>query len=500
LEALALDAPRTRLDGLEPGPYGVGFEVRDGTDRTRRINARDAGTRIGVAIWYPARQADSGSASMTALDYRRLDFGRELSVAEQKRHADDEASALVGWRHLGIVELTQQQALDSLGTRGIAVRGAPAAPGRFPVIMLLGGPAYLSTTAELLASNGFLVAASFRFRDQSSEVETPHFAWYFENSVRDAEWALDGLREHPAADLGFVGALGHGGGGLQALLLAMRNRAIKALANVDAANFSTRSSPSQIPSYSPRLQRAPYLFIATAETRKSLDLFDDFLQMRFCDRIEVVLSDPELRHHDLSDIGRAVTAPMALRGAAQAAVQQDYSTTQQMLVRFFKAESTSDPAHVAAAAFSTWLEKGQGERYSVTLRQGVEPAPTPAAALADLGSDTVPALRQAQRRDPEAAVFGLDGFANLLRGALGKRDFQNADALAQFGLELHPNAPVLQAYRSEALEGRGEIASATQVAKACAAIDPASDWRATVAVNACKERAERLAERGSESR
>jgi hypothetical protein len=499
-QALADEASGTRLAGLERGPYGAGFEVRSGTDRTRRINTRDAGARIGVAIWYPARQAESGGPAMTALDYRLLDLGRDPSDAERKRRAEDEASALVGWRHIGVVELTKEQALASLATHGIGRRGAPAAGGRFPVVLLLGGPFYLSTTAELLASHGFLVAAPFRFSDQSSEVDASRFSWYLDNSVRDAEWALDSLSEYPAADTRFVAALGHGGGGMQALVLAMGNRAIKALANVDAANFSSRSAPNEIPSYSPRLVRVPYLFIATEETRKGLDRFEDFREMRFCDSFEVVLSNPDLRHHDLSDIGRAVSAPMALRGAAQQGVERDYSMTQQMLVRFFQVESASDPAGDRVAAFSAWLDKRQGESYRVTVRRGVEPAPTVAAALEDLGAGTLPRLRQAQQRDPQAAVFEPDSLARILGKALANRDFESAAGLAQFALELHPASLVLQASRSEALEGRGDIESAIGVAKACAATDPVSDWRATVAINACKERAERLAARGPESR
>jgi len=493
--APVIDTTGTRLDGVETGSHAVGFEVRSDTDRTRRINPRDEGTRIGLAIWYPARPADSGGATVTALDYRLLDLGPDPTPAETSRFAEDEASALVGWRHIGVVELTKEQALGSLATRGIARRGAPPAAGRFPVVMLLGGPFYLSTTAEALASHGFLVAAPFRFKDQSNEVQARHFAWYFENSVRDAEWALDRLREHAAADLGFVGALGHGGGGMQALLLAMRDRAVSAVANVDAANFSSRSTSNEMPSYDPRLLRVPYLFIATEETRKSLDRFDDFLQMRFSDRYEVALRNPDLRHHDLSDIGRAVTAPMALRGAAQQSVQRDYATTQRMLVRFFRDLSTGGSG--SQADFSRWLQAGRGEEYSITFRKGLEPAPTLEATLDRLGASTLPTLRQALGRDPEAAIFEPESLSRLLVGALVRRDFETADGLARFALELHPGSAVLAEHRSEALEGRGEVASALAVAKACAAADPGSDWRSAVAIDACKERVERLQGRHS---
>ena len=39
------------------------------------------------------------------------------------------------------------------------------------------------------------------------------------------------------ADLRSICAPGHGGGGMQAMLLAMRNRSITSVANIDAGNL-----------------------------------------------------------------------------------------------------------------------------------------------------------------------------------------------------------------------------------------------------------------------
>ena len=79
--------------------------------------------------------------------------------------------------------------------------------------------------------------------------------------------------------------------------------------------------------------RAPYLYIATAATRRSQDQFEDFQRMTFSDRYEVVLERPTLRHHDLSDAGRAVTAPLGIRGEAAAEVQQSYVELHEMIFR-----------------------------------------------------------------------------------------------------------------------------------------------------------------------
>jgi dienelactone hydrolase len=289
-------------------------------------------------------------AGLTSLEYRLLAFSAPLPPAAQQRHADAEADTMVESRHVGIVALTKDQALTSLSTSGVAVRSVPWIPGKYPVVVILGGQYYLSTTAEVLASHGFVVVAPFRFRDQRNEIGTDEFTRYMENAVRDAEWAIDELRAIPAADPARIGALGHGGGGLQALLLAMRHRSISALANIDASNFSRRTNARQIPFYHPPLLRVPYLYLAAAATRQTQDLFDEFLAMRGSDRFEVILREEAVRHHDLSDLGRGVTA-LGLRGENQAAVQRAYAGVQEIVVRFFQSAHTD----AGRARFEEWL-------------------------------------------------------------------------------------------------------------------------------------------------
>ena len=102
---------------------------------------------------------------MTSMEYRLLQFSDSVTPARRQSFEEDEVKVLVAWRHAGIVALTEQQARASLHTPGLGVRGAPAVKGRFPIAVVLGGPYYLSTTAEMLASHGFLVMALFRFAD-----------------------------------------------------------------------------------------------------------------------------------------------------------------------------------------------------------------------------------------------------------------------------------------------------------------------------------------------
>jgi pimeloyl-ACP methyl ester carboxylesterase len=485
------DAIGTRAMGLRLGPHAVGFELATRTDRTRHINQSDEGTRIGMALWYPAQRSTvERRPAMTTMEYRLLRFQEPVTPVQRQAFEDEEVKALLGWRHVGIVPLTPQQARASLATHGLAVRGAAAGKGRFPVAVVLGGPYYLSTTAELLASHGFVVMAPFRFTDQSNEVGAQEYTWFLENSVRDAEWALEELRKDPRADMRYVTSIGHGGGGLQALLFAMRNRVVKAVVNIDAGNFSTRSQILSIPFYSPRLMRAPYLFIVTAASKKLLDLFDQFAAMKFSKRIEVVLENPAIRHHDLSDVGRAVTAPMGIRGDAQAEVQQQYAAVQEMVIRFLEEHS---PRGHAAPPVAAWIQaRNAQDQLTVSVRPGIEPAPTTVEIMRSLDSNAAATLADARLRDPEGAVFQESALSALVSEALLHRQLQTAAALAALATELHPKSAVLLAQATRVAEEGENRAGAVASATACAALDPGTDWRATAAIAECKAALERF--------
>jgi len=244
--------------GLDPGSYGVGFRFEPTIDPTRNVDSKRAGTLLGLALWYPATPGTASPGAVTQLDYRLLEYSAPLSDSAKRHYVDEQAAMMVAWRHVGIGPLTLDQARATFAATGYALRNAAPAPGKFPVVIILGGPWYLSTTAEFLASHGYLVVACVRFHDERTEIPSTDFRWSIENSLRDAEWALSELRRNPAADTRSITALGHGGGGLQAMLLGMRDRQVTAVANIDSANFSTRTNPAQLVPYSPRLLAIPY--------------------------------------------------------------------------------------------------------------------------------------------------------------------------------------------------------------------------------------------------
>jgi hypothetical protein len=448
--------------GVPAGPHAVGFRFEQRIDPARTIDSARRGTPLGLAVWYPAQK--SAAPAMTQLEYRLLSFSRR---PDPRAFLDSEAEAMAGWRHIGIVPMTMDQARAALNAPGRAVRSAPPVAGKFPIVLVT-SQAYLSTTAEILASNGYLVAAPVRFSDISNDVPNPNFIAYVETNIRDMEWALAELARDPAADTSNVAVLGHGGGGMQAVLLAMRNRAIGKVANIDTSVFSSRTNPRQLPFFHPGLLRVPYLYIVTAQTKKDSDQYAEFESMRFSRRYEVVLDNPAIRHHDLSDYGRGVSAVLGIRGEAQDAVLRHYADIHKMLVAFLAGRPLPQAP------------------YAVRVLDAVEPAPTTANVIQTLSVATPALLAQARTRDPEAAVFTELELQRVVEAARENRPL--AAQLSRFAVGIHPKSTLLH---KTAAEVAGNPAAA-EIYKRCAALEaPQNDWRGSAAHAVCKERAAR---------
>jgi hypothetical protein len=479
---LARAEPGDLWKGLSPGPYGVGFQFSHTVDPTRNIDSKHPGTPFGLALWYPSSQPGPKATFVTQLEYRLLEFSRPLAPAARQAYADQQAQQMVAWRHIGIVPLTVEQARATLNATGRAVRGAPRVKGRFPVVIILGGPWYLATTAEFLASHGYLVLACVRFRDSRTEIPSSDFRWSIENSLRDAEWALTEFRQDPAADMKSVTSLGHGGGGLQALLLGMRNRQVTAVANIDAAIFSSRTNPAQFLFYNPSLLRVPYLNLLTADTRQHSDQYADFEKMRFSGRYEVILTNPDLRHHDLSSVGRGVSASLGIRGDPQPIVLQTYADVQTTILQFLEANQ-----HPQTNAFAEWLQHlGQSPAYACTTREATQPAPELYDVLTEIDRWTPDRLREAYERDPDADAFSEDGLL-LIMNVARTRDTHLAQSFVPLAIEIRPNSVQLLQLASAIEESSGESPNAQDLALRCLAISVQDgDWRSQAAQTQCR--------------
>jgi hypothetical protein len=195
--------------GLTRGPHAVGVRVRQGTDLSRSYRHDTNGVPLQLVLWYPALDRGGSARRLTQLDYEMLGQPGDPTEAKRSQVAEASANLATSWLHVGIVPQTKQQALAALDASNLAVLDAEPVPGRFPVVVI-GSPYYLSTTAEFLASHGYLVASAIHFGDAWMERPPPGRGMTYEPNLRTQEWALAELAGNPMADMRHVATLGLG--------------------------------------------------------------------------------------------------------------------------------------------------------------------------------------------------------------------------------------------------------------------------------------------------
>lgn len=225
--------PASPWNGLTPGPHAVGFRSSWHFDHARRYNmvfadktsfAKEKSPRpILVNVWYPAKPAADGNAAKKMLHRDYLDI-----------RSDDPRltpfSALLSQYELAVIakelidktadQLTadEKKQLDmTLGASTAAVRNAPQAQGRFPVVIYHSGAGSSfednAVFCEFLASHGFLVLGS-AFQDQSGKSFNTDNR---EGSLGDFAFLIALTQTLPGADWNHIGIVGHSAGAQAAL-------------------------------------------------------------------------------------------------------------------------------------------------------------------------------------------------------------------------------------------------------------------------------------------
>jgi len=391
-----------------------------------------------LVYWYPAQAAPAPAPPLTQLDYAMLDAPGEPSEAKRKTVAEQETNLATTWRHVGIVPQTREQARAALGAPGIAVWDAPPAPGPFPVVVI-GGARYLSTTAEYLASHGYLVVSGQLLADPWIERPPPAPGMSYEPHVRTQEWALAELASEPMADLGRVAALGHGGGGMQAMLLAMRQSVVGAVVSLDGATFSSRSDYGQVPLAGALSLRVPMLNLLRQQTLDDQDLYAEFRRLRYSERYEVIFRGSSLRHHDLRNFGRGISTVLKIRGPVQDMVLDRYAAMHRIVLAFLDHSIGGKPGSFPALEL-----RDDRTQYALSALPAVKPAPSIGKLLDSVqkrgAKEAMSELRRAQPADPQAPIYDASSLLEVA-GRLARSGLAAAvPELLGFAAELHPQS------------------------------------------------------------
>ncbi len=243
--AVALASPSlvqaaTSLWGdLQPGAYQVGFRTIEKYDNSRSYRPKSdyygeplPGERarpIQVCYWYPA-QEDASASAMVLSEYvfpSPDDYEFFAFVSAIQRQALGSLAGMTG--------MDRNALLDAISIDVRAVRDAPMAEGKFPLIIyhpdLMGGIVGNAVLCEYLASHGYVVASSHNVGAAVLNVATDLAD--IETLVRDREMAMSYMRELDIVDPDALGLLGCGFGGLIAQAMQSRCFEVDAIAIMD---------------------------------------------------------------------------------------------------------------------------------------------------------------------------------------------------------------------------------------------------------------------------
>jgi pimeloyl-ACP methyl ester carboxylesterase len=290
---------------LEPGPFAVGFRLIETEDRSRavQVDSTSGGAvprPLRIHLWYPAT-VEEGAVAMSS--------GRYAELADE----DIWPAAMLGPARQRMA-CRRRPLARSLGDEGYqallrqpvaAHEGAPPAVGSPPLVVLGQGLYYESpishaALAEHLASHGLVVASCPLVGSHSPLVTLDVID--LETQVRDLEFVIATVRQLGLASSERLGAFGFDMGAMAALVLAMRNPDVDALATTDGAILHGRLPiPAAAAHHDPRQLRVPWLhatqraFGTRPEGHQGLDLFADAV---FAERY-LVLAD-EMGHWDFT--------------------------------------------------------------------------------------------------------------------------------------------------------------------------------------------------------
>jgi dienelactone hydrolase len=458
---------------LKPGPHAVGFRVVPQYDYARAYKGRtDAITGkpttgelarpIQTLVWYPAQK---GGAAIRYADYLRT----EATDENFTRTEAETAAFLADKLQWAAAQVGQKQAQQLFDQRMWAVRNAPAAAGRFPVVIYAaggGGTAHeAADLCEYLASHGYVVLASrslgTRTKDMNFDAEG------LGTQARDIQFLLGYAQTLPQADLAHVAVAGWSWGGLANVLAATLDARITAIVSFDG----TKSREDAQPVSRVRLT-VPWLYVQRRSesvrelSAKGMETTGLLLnEAKYADLYHVVMNPME--HIDFSTIGLRVAGPEHFTEYTRTEVEAAYHWTCRYTLEFLNANLKDNAAgrqFLSRTPTQNGMPAHMALVYHLPARSG--PVPTQAgfaAALAREGFDqALPVYRRLQQQDPAFSLSedALNAWGyQLLREA---RDLPAARAIFRLGTELYPADANLFDSLAEADENNHDPAAAIQ--------------------------------------
>lgn len=347
--AIAKESTSVLWGSLDHGPYAVGYRVIYAFDKSRtwhlsRTSSEPGfspdvlGRPVRISVWYPAITGDSKMRMTDYIHNRAPETFRAAEAALEKR----DERVIAEWVPTGEFQKFMQSPVA-------AYLEALPAVGRFPLVLYSAGVnGYTESNlvlAEFLASHGFVVATVPSLGDSNAQPEQTFSTIALETSARDLEFAWSVLRQESNVDKSGFGTLGHSLGGVVALMLALSNSNVLAVAGLDGTYGFAEGHEWLTSSYryNPQRMQAALLDIRRADAQLDLQAVDSFHHSE-----RFLTAMPGMSHGDFTSfvMGAQAFHQDAPRGATAAWTRetgfQGYQLVCVAVLDFFSAKLLND--------------------------------------------------------------------------------------------------------------------------------------------------------------
>jgi dienelactone hydrolase len=470
---------------LKPGPHAVGYRSFFQLDHTRQYDPElvtdpaklpaHKPRPILVCVWYPANKTDA--KPMEYRQYLEVPAGDGVIAAFVKRlsrHVVNVVSDTTVGKEPANRTPAETAAFERLlATRTIAVKDAPPAEGRFPVVLhhpgLGGVPDDSSVLCELLASHGYVVLSSAY---PNYDAQGVGIGSDLHTSFRDLEFLSRFARELPSADADRLGAMGHSWGAIAVLhWAALPDSALRAFVTLDSGFEYTavedcgaeplvlhmRTNKGNI--------RAASLRFASAERKPNFDLLEPHL--KYAPQYQAAVAS--LKHNDYLTHGAIGPALLPEKWPdSKGARRTSYDRLCRHVLLFFDATLKQQAAAREALQKSVRGE-GLDDGFQLTFKPAA-PAPPTIRQLADyLKQHGVEKTLELVRSIPGTRPNWVAGAANTL---VAEGDATAALLALRWAVKEYPKHTLYQSWLGQALAVTGDRAGALAAYRKAAELFP----------------------------
>lgn len=457
---------------LKPGNYAVGYRVMHLFDRSHvfmperdyegKVFTGERSRPLQIQIFYPARFS-ARAAKMSYGDYLNVKANTPVAakVAENLRQRTRAIHEYFQDLYLKDQKNGLYEKLMKMPTT--AIRNAPAATGKFPIVLFAGGASHSTDENvvlwEYLASHGYIVGVIPAQGAFSADFTVDAIG--LETKTRDMEFLLEQMRRMPNAEPNRIGVMGFSYGGQAALLLAMRNTDIDAVVGLDPSFISVEYTQplKNSPFYNVNNVMVPVLELHQNAPTVSYDVTDS---LRYAPRYSFDIKG--LNHIDFNSYAllyNAVLPEASRRDSPLAEKKAAYETMVRYIRDFFdvylKGEQTKSSNLTKPAEWKGFPQEAVNFRYSKAL-----PVPPSYAAflaiIRNQGIDRGERIyRKTQKNDPKAGVVSEESINRLGYDLLNNGMMDEAIRVFLWNIETHPRSAIVYDSLADGYEKKGNL-------------------------------------------